>query len=802
MPNDQLTQKFARCDKTQSEKCALLPRLPRQATSFPKEKISLPLPVCANDIRRYKEGTNAIVNVVPTPTVYKHVETDSAYVLLHEVLSLYLPYGLLKASKTPDAIHLELQSKNNTGETSTFWQTHQATKLLYENENSGSGRTGCEATTEKLLICLWSDGCDPNARNKTNRGSMHITTASILCRDNRNDPNNTFVLAMGREGADHSKVRELIYSDIKKLESTHKFFDGSKLVDVQVLLFCHLADRPERSETTGFGSHMGKLTQRWGHVSVIPIELPSCQHCFANRMNCISTSLCTDQACLDWNFDDIHITVDKEFPEEFIEINGGKIRSSHFSFQNAFDACQLSSSKLLGGEWGVQKSRSFLLHQGVNNKVIDKIIENASSDDPKSVENICPPIWKPKLNYTLNSYVPAIMHLCFLGVTSTVGSVLRDTFVNFGKFTKFREHDVMKPLRNFSLSWCRAWTYGSNKTPYGPWTGENYLAYSRIFKCVYSVSTSLLTENQQDYERLRVANLLRRTAASLNAMLSRIMQPAVTDILVEDTDRHIKLFLSLITELDDFNTENFIRKQANSTRKGKRIIKKRKINSTSNLTSLLNLPQFMKEFGPPRLYWEGGFKGEGILRSVKPVVTQGTHMSWFATAAMQKFYYDKSMHMLLENSCADPEDQMMNYTNRNIFTYRNGYSHIESEIQKGRPISAALCSVTGETYCATIVDKQKCLSRLIFDDDHGIYIGNTFHTPISVSASETRFDVPTWNDFTFVLLLPNRRIEGNPILQHYYYCITEHWLERRRRMNNEIIFTLPQIDGAKYIDNT
>ena len=45
-----------------------------------------------------------------------------------------------------------------------------------------------------------------------------------------------------------------------------------------------------------------------------------------------------------------------------------------------------------------------------------------------------------------------------------------------------------------------------------------------------------------------------------------------------------------------------------------------KMDNTSNLHGLLNLPEQIKKFGPLRMYWEGGYKGEGILRSLKPLM--------------------------------------------------------------------------------------------------------------------------------------------------------------------------------------
>jgi hypothetical protein len=76
---------------------------------------------------------------------------------------------------------------------------------------------------------------------------------------------------------------------------------------------------------------------------------------------------------------------------------------------------------------------------------------------------------------------------------------------------------------------------------------------------------------------------------------------------------------------------------------------KNKIASTSNMTSLLNLPEMVWKFGPPRLFWEGGYKGEGILQDIKPIITQGTHIPWFATTAMDRYYKEKGMSMIIRN---------------------------------------------------------------------------------------------------------------------------------------------------------
>ena len=47
--------------------------------------------------------------------------------------------------------------------------------------------------------------------------------------------------------------------------------------------------------------------------------------------------------------------------------------------------------------------------------------------------------------------------------------------------------------------------------------------------------------------------------------------------------------------------------------------------NTSNLHGLLNLPDQIRSYGPLRIWWEGGYKGKGILRSIKPLISHGVY---------------------------------------------------------------------------------------------------------------------------------------------------------------------------------
>lgn len=194
------------------------------------------------------------------------------YFAIHEVLSRYLPYGLLTSGKNQVDIESALQKREQSGNMTKYWQTRKASKLNHKTANIIVLQGGRHCPENRSSVC-GATAVTHMLDTRLNWGSMHITTASILCNENRNDPKNTFVLAIVWKGGDHSKVREIIYSNIKTL-----FFDGTKLVDVQVLLLCNLVDRSERSENTAFVCHMGKLAQRWDMFHVSQNNFPPLLH--------------------------------------------------------------------------------------------------------------------------------------------------------------------------------------------------------------------------------------------------------------------------------------------------------------------------------------------------------------------------------------------------------------------------------------------------------------------------------------------------------------------------------------------
>ena len=115
------------------------------------------------------------------------------------------------------------------------------------------------------------------------------------------------------------------------------------------------------------------------------------------------------------------------------------------------------------------------------------------------------------------------------------------------------------------------------------------------------------------------------------------MQDMVNEELIISLDRHIKLFLTYLTKLE-----------IKMNKKSGKTEKKLKAQSTSNFSALLNITTYMRDYSPLHLYWEGGFKEEGILKYIKPLIKHGAHQILFAENTLSTYYKDRFLHSFLE----------------------------------------------------------------------------------------------------------------------------------------------------------
>lgn len=158
---------------------------------------------------------------------------------------------------------------------------------------------------------------------------------------------------------------------------------------------------------------------------------------------------CTN--CYDWEMDRIQIKVDKDYPPEMTDDPEGFVNSHEFTFKRALAACDLTAKKLSDKVWTMKNAKSYLKVRGLNTKVADKVIANALDEMPRQLLDVCPALCKPKYDMEVESFVPVVMHLCFLSVTKTTRFLIKETLNNFKKYSKFCEEDMLKHMRYLVL---------------------------------------------------------------------------------------------------------------------------------------------------------------------------------------------------------------------------------------------------------------------------------------------------------------------------------------------------------------
>ena len=83
-----------------------------------------------------------------------------------------------------------------------------------------------------------------------------------------------------------------------------------------------------------------------------------------------------------------------------------------------------------------------------------------------AIKSVVPSTW-----YTddIDMHTEFPMHLIFLGVTKTVGFVLKKITTHVSSHAAFhRANHPMEITRGVSLDWCKTLPFGSTKTPFGP----------------------------------------------------------------------------------------------------------------------------------------------------------------------------------------------------------------------------------------------------------------------------------------------------------------------------------------------
>ena len=757
------------------------------------EEHSFPIPTTPLALNRYLDGSKTIMSKIPVPPIYS-AENGDAYVRLKDIVRLYYGFGL---HATTVRLISETGPVGREGVSNNVWQTVQARKRL-QNLSQRSNNT------TKIALMKWSDGCDAN-NNKNNRGSMHVGTVTIYSEENSNSAENTFVLHIGREDCDHHEVTRILLEDLQDLEIPQSLYNGNDFDKTQFTNIVSIHDRPDRSKMCGFGSHNGTYSIRFPFSCPVPETLVSCGICHQRRERCKSSwkSNHSCNNCYDWDFEHIVFEPPKDFPEE--ETNEhGYLHSQHLTFEDMKEAAEKTHSMVVSKLWKKKTAAAYLRAMAINNHIATRIIDNARSEDPVTLDNILPPVWL--VADCTERHIEAVMHMLFLGVTKTVGMMLRDLLTLYGRWSTYysRTQPYLRQLRTYSLHYCRIWNFGSHEKPFSPWFSENHLAYARCFKMIGNNLTVLLGGKNEE-EREEVLLIAKKTIMTWSACVSRLMMKPNNKENTNSAERHIKLFLSAVNALDEAIIDKKRQKE------GVKEQDSMKIQTVSNFVGLLNLPEQMRNFGNLRDYWEGSFRGERILQELKPLVSQGTYHPWFATSVLTKFYRSKTMSLLLptNNKERETDQHGKNYTM--FYRYENKET-VQKLLLSGMPMSGFILN-DGRILVAC--GRNRILSFLEIDtnDNTGKFIDRTFYSVLSVgdAITEDSFVVEVKQQTAdYVLMLPyldpssenenNNETDDdddNNNNSNYYYIIDTQWRERACEQQ-ATYFMHPRLENVTY----
>ena len=166
-------------------------------------------------------------------------------------------------------------------------------------------------------------------------------------------------------------------------------------------------------------------------------------------------------------------------------------------------------------------------------------------------------------------------------------------------------------------------------------------------------------------------HVVSNTLNTMNAFIQRVMQSTYNGKLIDETDNYVKLFLSFLHEWDSNIKDN----------ESKPVWL-----SSYSLLNLLNLREMMLRFGPVRNLWEGGSRGEGILRMIKHHVSN-VEKNWHICST-RKFYQHKSMERIMQQLSPLDSTKTRTFADKaNNIHFYDKKKNLNDAFLSGQPIS-------------------------------------------------------------------------------------------------------------------
>lgn len=529
----------------------------------------------------YIKGKNSVTKHLPIPVVMKTQDRSHSYVTLTDVIQ-----NMLAASTAVDEFHFETDMHSNSsffdGDTPASISTTRAAYSLYLELKKGEVDTGFVLY---LWIKRWSDDFDPN-NTKQSRNQVWIMTNTVCPPAGEKKGRNTFFMAIGQKGDEHSGIEELFEKELSVLSGQGKdFYHGGRreIIKVKAGKVCVCVDRPERASVYQVGDHNGTFSQLWCHAVHVDGNgedncLPSCPFCRQKRLDShlklgLEVPSCNGEHCVSWNVMDSKFTsaAPAGYPTVFDERPGAPqapigreiITNSNQKqrlpciyltvgwLQEAviFAHHQLKTrppnSNARKRYWTKAMAVAYLRTCAIGTKLQNAIYDSAQNGDDR------PPLpcsWSPGVALQLNHY--AVMHMLFLGHVKS-NFEMNNKFHLYYKISATFGKQANKYLRDVQALRCSrffdAQPLSTSSWGTGVWVSENYVFWARainFFSTLPAILNCKWSASPKFNEDLRM--VMRFSSASI-AAVSRIMSEKRH---VGDMNNVVKIYLDTMVEMD------------------------------------------------------------------------------------------------------------------------------------------------------------------------------------------------------------------------------------------------------------
>jgi hypothetical protein len=208
-----------------------------------------------------------------------------------------------------------------------------------------------------------------------------------------------------------------------------------------------------------------------------------------------------------------------------------------------------------------------------------------------------------------------------------------------------------------------------------------------------------------------------------------------------------------------------------------------------NLACLINLPGAMKRFGPLRHLWEGSTRGEGYLRFVKPMMTQGfkqinwhhhLHKNLLTAKAFESVLPSEKVERVPPSSpLALKARQSLVHKYRSQFELQVDMETME--LRKKKPVNVVLAKqTTGNVRIFAVVESYERVVELILGrstpprQKFGFYYYQ-FLPSNHYDVLDWGSICPTVQEIGYVMLLPLLEAASQHCNNHMFALISSNW---------------------------